>query len=97
MSESDGAAQFKHPQHEKPAPWGHKEKGRKETLTGRSPTKVLKRTQSLSWKKTSTKSLKEVLITEGSQTTKQSEATKKNSWVDTDLRKSHKKKCFEEN
>ena len=95
MSERGGAAKFKHRRHEKPAP--HKEKGRKETLTGRSPTKVLKRTQSLSWKKTSTKSLKEVLITEGSQTTKQSEATKKNSWVDRDLRKSHKKKCFEEN
>ena len=26
-----------------------------------------------------------------------SEATKKNSWVDKDLRKSNKKKCFEEN
>ena len=37
-------------------------------LTGRNPTKVLKRTQSLSWKKTSAKSLKEVPITEGSHT-----------------------------
>ena len=57
---------MKNTRHEKPAPWGHKERGRKETLTGRSPTQVLKRTQSLRWKKTSAKSLKEVPITEGS-------------------------------
>ena len=71
---------------------------------------MLKRTQSLSWKKTSAKSLKEVPTTEGSHTkykspqqkavtlsTKKSKATKKNSWVGNDLRKSPKRKCFEEN
>ena len=70
------------------------------TLTGSSPTKVLKRTQSLSWKKTSAKSLKEVPITEGSHPkyyTKKDKATKKNSWVDKDLTKSPEKKCFDKN
>ena len=32
MSERGGAAYFKHLRNEKPASWGHKEKGRKETL-----------------------------------------------------------------
>ena len=60
---------------------------------------MLERTQSLSWKRTSAKSLKEVPISEGIVTlsTKKSKATKKNSWVDKDLTKSSEKECFEEN
>ena len=42
--------------------------------------------------------LQEVPIIESSQlSTKKGEATKKNSWVDKDLTKSPKKKCFQEN
>jgi len=42
--------------------------------------------------------LQEVPIIESSQlSTKMGEATKKNSWVDKDLTKSPKKKCFQEN
>ena len=66
MSERGGAALFKHPRHEKRAPWGHKEKGRKETVQQEGP--LQKWTLSISLKKTSAKSLKEVRITEGSHT-----------------------------